>query len=410
MERRVVITAEALITPVGNTKSGVIDNLINGVSGVKKLREDPLLDKVLKSRVFGTVDYPINYNFKRKYTKTLGPVGFYACQVAKEVLEKSGLDENFISSGRMGVAFGSTQGSPNVQREMFKTFFNDSFELKDLKSAGYIRQMTHTTAVNIARMFSITGRIISSCTACTTSAQSIGYGYEAIKYGLQDAMICGGADEYDTLTVAVFDKLLAASTAYNEAPGKTPRPFDADRDGLVVGEGAGALLLEDYESAKKRGAPILAEVAGFYCGCNGGDLIYPDVERLEQTLRMGLENAGLNPEQVDFISAHATATLIGDTVEAESIYSVYKDRPCVTGFKGFTGHTMGTCGVIEAVFTLYMMQNKIIIPTLNLENVDEGCKMINHTLKLTEKQINIATIQNFAFGGVNTSLFIKMFR
>jgi len=409
MERRVVITAEASITPIGNTKETITENLLRGVSGVKNFKEDGFLSRYIHSRVFGTVDYPIEYNFTRQYRKTMGPVSYYACQVAKEILEKAALDPAFVGSGRMGVAFGSTHGSPTVQRELYKTFLgNDQSKYSAINASDYLKSMVHTTAVNITRMFGITGRVISSCTACTTSSQSIGYGYEAIKFGMQDAMICGGADEYDTTTVAVFDNLLACSTAYNETPHMTPRPFDVNRDGLVVGEGAGAVLLEEYESAKRRGAPILAEIIGFACGNNGGDMIMPNVNGVVSTISMALENARLSPSDVDFISAHATGTKVGDIVEAMAIGKVYgAQTPLVTGLKGHVGHIMGTCGVIETIFTMYMMEKGVIVPTLNLEEVDERCNMIRHTMELREKRINIASIQNFAFGGVNTCLLLK---
>ena len=250
MEKRVVITASAAITPIGHHKDEVIDCLVTGKSGVKELRDDNLLSDYVESKVFGTVTSPIEYGFERKYRKTMGPVAYYACQVVKEVLESSGLDKGFISSGRLGVAFGSTHGSPTVQREIYQTFFSHSrSKFSSVGAVDYLKSMVHTTAVNITKMFGITGRVISSSTACTTSSQSIVFGYETMKYGLQDAMICGGADEYDTTTVAVFDILLACSTEFIDTPHLTPRPFDTRRDGLVVGEGAGALLLVEYEFA-----------------------------------------------------------------------------------------------------------------------------------------------------------------
>jgi 3-oxoacyl-[acyl-carrier-protein] synthase II len=408
MERRVVITAASAITPIGHAKDELIDSLINGKSGVKKIREDDLLTDRVESQVFGTVSYPIDFSFKRKYRKTMGPVAFYACQVVKEALESAGLEQEFISSGRLGVAFGSTHGSPTVQRQIYEHFFSGSEEqFSAIGAVDYLKSMVHTTAVNITKMFEITGRVISSSTACTTSSQSIGYGYEAIKYGMQDAMVCGGADEYDTTTVAVFDNLLACSTEYNQTPHLTPRPFDAKRDGLVVGEGAGAVLLEEYEFAKKRGANILGEVIGFWCGNNGGDLILPNMDGIRETIHQGLKNAGIGPEDVDFVSAHATATKMGDVVESMAISKVYGKGPCVTGLKSYMGHTMGSCGVIETIITLHMMEKGFIAPTLNLDEVDPRCATIRHTGKLRETPINIASIQNFAFGGVNTSLFLK---
>jgi 3-oxoacyl-[acyl-carrier-protein] synthase II len=408
MERRVVITACSAITPIGHAKDDIIHSLEQGKSGIKPLRDDGLLTEYIHSRVFGTVDYDLHYDFKRLYRKTMGPVAFYACQVTKDILAGAGLSQEFISSGRLGVAFSSTHGSPTVQRDIYKTFFSNlKSEFSSIGAVDYLKSMVHTTAVNITRMFGITGRVIASSTACTTSSQSVGFGYEAVKYGMQDAMICGGADEYDTTTVAVFDNLLACSTAYNDRPECTPRPFDAKRDGLVVGEGAGAVLLEEYEAARKRGAPILAEVIGFACNNNGGDLILPNLEGITATLKIALADAGIQPADVDLISAHATATKMGDVIEAQAISAVYGDSPLVLALKSYMGHTMGSCGAIELILNLYMMEKGFVAPTLNLDNIDERCRMIRHVRELTEKNIKTAAIQNFAFGGVNTCLIIK---
>lgn len=408
MNRRVVITGCSAITPIGYRKEDIVESLRLGRSGIRPLRDDGLLTDHIHSKVFGTVDYQIDYDFKRLYRKTMGPVAFYACQVAKDVLERSGLSQNFITSGRLGVAFGSTHGSPTVQRDIYRTFYNAlEKEFSSIGAVDYLRSMVHTTAVNITRMFGITGRVIASSTACTTSSQAIGFGYETIKFGMQDAMICGGADEYDTTTVAVFDNLLACSVAYNDRPSATPRPFDSGRDGLVVGEGGGAVLLEDLESAQKRGATILAEIIGFECNNNGGDLILPNLEGITATLRLSLENAGITASEVDVVSAHATATKMGDVIEAQAIHKVYGDGPLVTALKSYMGHTMGTCGVIELVLLIYMMEHGFVAPTLNLEDVDPRCSMLRHSRQLSSQEINVAAIQNFAFGGVNTSLIVK---
>jgi len=408
MERRVVITACSAITPIGRTKEEILGSLKNGISGVKVLREDDVLSPYIHSKVFGTVDYPIAFDFKRQHRKTMGPVAYYACQVAKEVLESAGLDEAFVTGGRLGVAFGSTHGSPTVQRQIYKTFFSGSRTgFSSIGAVDYLKSMVHTTAVNITKMFGITGRVISSSTACTTSSQSIGYGYEMVKYGMQDAMICGGADEYDTTTVAVFDNLLACSTDFNDKPHLTPRPFDVKRDGLVVGEGAGAVLLEEYEQARKRGASILAEVIGFSCNNNGGDLILPNLGGITETIRLGLKDAKISSDDMDYISAHATGTKMGDVIEAQAIHNVYGGRPAVTGFKSYMGHTMGSCGAIETIIMTYLLAEGFVVPTLNLDEIDERCAMINHVTSLKESHLRIAAIQNFAFGGVNTSLIIK---
>ena len=408
MERRVVITACSAITPIGRTKAQILESLTKGISGVKVLKEDDVLSPYIHSRVFGTVDYPIAYDFKRQHRKTMGPVAYYACQVAKEVLEAAGIEEAFVTSGRLGVAFGSTHGSPTVQRGIYKTFFSGSKTgFAAIGAVDYLKSMVHTTAVNITKMFGITGRVISSSTACTTASQSIGYGYEMVKYGMQDAMICGGADEYDTTTVAVFDNLLACSTAFNETPELTPRPFDVRRDGLVVGEGAGAVLLEEYELARKRGATILAEVIGFSCNNNGGDLILPNLAGITETIRLGLKDAKIAADDVDFVSAHATGTKMGDVIESQAIYNIYGNRTAVVGLKSYMGHTMGSCGAIETIIATYLMAEGFIAPTLNLEEVDERCAMLDHVTALREQPLRTATIQNFAFGGVNTNLIIR---
>ncbi len=411
MERRVVITGMSAITPIGHGKDQIVQSLLNGTSGIKPLREEEFLSSFIHSKVYGTVDYPVEYDFKRNHRKTMGPVAYYACQVAREVLEQSGLTEDFITSGRLGVAFGSIHGSPTIQRNIYKIFFGaqDKIAVKEIGAVDYLKSMVHTTAVNITKMFGITGRVISSGTACTTSSQSIGYGYESVKFGMQDAMLCGGADEYDTTTVAVFDNLLACSTAFNNIPSKTPRPFDKDRDGLVVGEGAGAVMLEEYEHARKRGATILGEVIGFACNNNGGDMILPNLTGITNTLNLGVETAKINPEEVDLISAHATATKMGDIIEAQAINAVFGHNPHVIGLKSYTGHTMAACGAIETIMALYMMQEGFIAPTLNLENIDERCAMLKHVQKLTDHPVKTAAIQNFAFGGVNTMLMIKKF-
>jgi len=409
MERRVVITAASAISPIGHGKDQIVESLTKGISGVTTLREDELISRFIHSRVYGTVSYPMAYDFARPHRKTMGPVAYYACQAAKEVLAQADLPKDFVTGGRLGIAFGSIHGSPTVQRDIYKIFFEakDKTAYASIGAVDYLKSMVHTTAVNISKMFGITGRIISSNTACTTASQSIGFGYEAVKFGMQDAMLCGGADEYDTITVAVFDNLLACSTAFNDMPTRTPRPFDKARDGLVVAEGAGAVMLEEYEFARKRGATILGEVIGFACNSNGGDLILPNLDGITKTLQLGLENAKIDASEIDLVSAHATATKMGDIIEAQAIGAVYGSAPHVVALKSYMGHTMAACGGIETIMTLYMMQDGFIAPTLNLDEVDERCAMVNHVRSLRERPVKTAAIQNFAFGGVNTSLLIR---
>lgn len=410
MNRRVVISGYAAITPIGETDDEILRHLTQGISGVKKLQDDGFLSEFIRSGVYGGIDYPMEYQFERNHRKTMGPVARIACEAARRAIGQSGLDTQFLTSGRTGVAFGSIHGSPLVYREIMRHYFQKSDSGNEtINAADFLKSMAHTTAVNITKMFGITGRVISPCTACTTSSQAIGFGYEMIRFGMQDAMICGGADEYDTSTVAIFDNLRACSTRFNATPHLTPRPFDARRDGLVVGEGAGALVLEEYEHAKKRGALIFGEVVGFASNNNGGDLILPNLDGITQTLTLALKDAGMDAGDVEFISAHATATRQGDTIEAQAIHRVYGDSPKVTALKSYMGHTIAACGAIETIITLLVMQHGLIPPTLNLETVDETCAMLNHTRHLIDDAVSIASVQNFAFGGVNTAIVLKKF-
>lgn len=406
--KRVVITAASGISPIGHGKENMMSSIKKGKSGIRKLFKNDIcefLGNYIHTGIIGSIKYDISYDFEKRFRKTMAPCAYYACQVAKEVIEASGLDDNFVTSGRVGVSFNSSHGGTTVQGDIYRKYFAGDFN--SIGVADYLKAMTHTTAINITKMFGITGRAYAPCTVCTTGSQAIGFGYEAIKFGLQDAMLCGGADEHDPVRLALFDNLMACSTAFNDTPCLTPRPFDIKRDGLVVGEGGGAVMLEEYEFARKRGAPILGEIIGFSTCNNGGDLILPNVNGIVHTIETGLKSANLRPSQVDLISAHATATKQGDIIEAQAIHRVYGDKPSVIALKSYMGHTMAACGVIELILVLYMMEQGFIAPTLNLEEPDPECAMIRHVMKLTDAKVNIASVQNFAFGGVNTCLFVK---
>ena len=397
-------------TPIGDTESEILRHLTRGISGVKPLRDDGFLSGLIRSGVYGGIDYPKTFDFERNHRKTMGPVSHVACEASRRAIAQAGLEPEFLKSGRVGVAFGSTHGSPLVQREIMRLFFTERRDGEPgINAADYLKSMAHTTAVNITKMFGITGRIISPCTACTTASQSVGFGYEAVRFGYQDAMVCGGADEYDTATVAVFDNLLACSTRFNDPPSRPPRPFDADRDGRVVGEGAGALVLESLDHATARGARILGEVIGFASNNNGGDMILPSLDGVAATLELCLADGGVDAGEVDLISAHATATRQGDAVEAQAIRKIYGEGPRVTALKSYMGHTIAACGAIEIIIVLMMMEHGFIAPTLNLENLDEACAGIGHVRELTRDRVRLAAVQNFAFGGVNTSILIRRF-
>ena len=241
-----------------------------------------------------------------------------------------------------------------------------------LSATSYIKMMPHTTAVNLCVFFGLQGRVITTSSACTSGSQGIGYAYEAIKMGKQIAMVAGGADELSPTQTAVFDTLYATSTR-NDAPSLTPRPFDAARDGLVVGEGAATLILEEYEHARARGAKIHAELIGYGTNADGVHVTQPEQETMRVCMQQALDDAGLRPDAIGYVSAHGTATDRGDVAESHATASLFGPRIPISALKSYTGHTLGACGAIEAWVTLNMMREGWYHPTMNLENVDPEC-------------------------------------
>jgi 3-oxoacyl-[acyl-carrier-protein] synthase II len=281
--------------------------------------------------------------------------------------------------------------------------------LEGIPASWYLKCMSHTCAGNISILFHTRGPFIASCTACVSGAQGIGFGYEAIQAGKADIMITGGADEVDFLSAAVFDLMMATSSNYNDRPSETPRPFDADRDGLVVAEGAATLILEEYERAKKRGAPILGEVEGFWTNGSGAHPTNSDARSMEECLLAALRDAGRNPSDIQHVNAHGTATGHGDEVEAVVTHRVYGPNVPVTSLKGNMGHTMGACGSIEAIATLFMMRDGFMASTLNLETPDPALPKLKHVMGQSwDQRFRVGVSNNFAFGGVNTSLVLSL--
>jgi 3-oxoacyl-[acyl-carrier-protein] synthase II len=268
--------------------------------------------------------------------------------------------------------------------------------------------MSHTCAANISMMFHTKGPLVASCTACVSGSQGIGFGYEAIKNGKATVMLSGGAEEMHFYNAAIFELLRATSVKYNDTPDKTPRPFDAERDGLVVGEGAGCLVLEEYAHAKERGAKIYAEIIGYATNCDGAHLTNPSAEGMAGVMLLALKDAGMDSDKIGHVNAHATATDVGDTAEAEAISMVFGDKVPVSAFKGYMGHTLGACGALESIITICMMNEGFMAHTKNLETPDPGFPKLNHIMKeAVEKPFTIGMNNNFAFGGINTSLIFK---
>ena len=279
--------------------------------------------------------------------------------------------------------------------------------LLGVQAVTFLKRMSHTAPANLASYFSIKGRVLTTCSACVSSAQGVGYAYEAIKYGLQDVMGCGGAEEMHVANAAVFDLMFATSKRYNDRPDLSPRPFDADRDGLVIGEGAGTFILESYERARARGAKMYAEVLGFATNCDGGHMTAPAVEGMTRVMKLSLADAGLSPEQVDYVNAHATSTDLGDVAESRAMAEVFGEKVPVSSTKGFTGHTLGACGAIEAAFCLAMMRDGFLAPSRNLRKVDPACAPLDYVMgEPRPARPRVVMTNNFAFAGLNTSLIL----
>jgi len=277
-----------------------------------------------------------------------------------------------------------------------------------LPSTSYLKFMSHTCAANLAAYYGVRGRVISTCAACVSGSQAIGAGVEAIRAGRADTMICGGAEELHWTHAGVFDVMLATSTRYNESPSRSPRPFDADRDGLVVSEGAATVVLERMDHAVARGAHIHAEVLGYGTNCDGTHVTNPSDVGMAAAIRLALEDAKLAPEKIDYVNAHATATDVGDVVEARAMHAVFEDHVPVSSSKGFMGHSLGACGAIEVGLSLAMMRDGFLAPTKNLERVDPRCAPLDHVMgDARDVRPRLVMTNNFAFGGINTSLILR---
>lgn len=408
MIQRVVITGMSGITSLGSDWQTIRSRMqakTNGVRVMEEWREIKGLHTQLAAPV---VDFSVPSHYTRKQTRAMGRVAKLAVVASERALEQSGLlsDKDFLSSGQVGVTYGSCSGSTPPLCDLAAIHFEK--RVGRVTATTYVQSMSHTCAVNAALFFGLTGRVIPTSSACTSGSQAIGYAYEAIKYGHQTVMIAGGAEELCVSQVAVFDTLYATSQR-NTQPYTTPRPFDRDRDGLVIGEGSATLILESYEHAKARGANILAEIVGFGTNCDARHITQPSSETMQAALQLALSDAKLAPSDIDFISAHGTATKTGDSAESAATLAVMGDRTPISSLKSYFGHTLGACGAIEAWLGIEMMREGLIMPTLNLDAIAEDCARLDY-IQNAPRALNARCFMsnNFAFGGVNTSLIFKL--
>jgi 3-oxoacyl-[acyl-carrier-protein] synthase II len=407
MSRRVVVTGMAGISPIGNGWKEVRESLQASRSGVVRM---DAWDAVagLRTRVAAPVPgFEAPADWPRHKTRSMGRDSLLATRASELALVDAGLlGHPALGDGRTGVAYGCTQGSPRALEVYARQFYGKQ-TTSGIRGSDFIRFMSHTCAANVAQFFGLRGRIIPTTSACTSGSQGIGYACEAIRYGRQDAMIAGGAEEMDGIDAVIFDILLASSTR-NDEPTRTPRPFDAERDGVVVAEGAGTLVLEELEFARARGARIIAEVLGFGTNCDGLHMTNPSPDGMEQVMRLALADAELEADAVDYVNAHGTGTEVGDIAESEATLRVFGPRVPVSTLKGHTGHTLGACGALEAWISLEMLREGWVAPTKNLEHPDSRCAALDYVIGAPrELDAEIIVSNNFAFGGVNTSLVFR---
>lgn len=404
--KRVVITGMGGVSALGHDWQQVKASLLAKHNCVIRMNEwDRYPD--LNTRLAAPVqDFAIPSHYSRKKIRSMGRVSLMATRASELALEDAGLlNDPVLSSGQVGVAYGSSTGSTDPIMgfgDMLKTG-----EMSGLTATSYIRMMAHTTAVNIGVFFGLQGRIHTTSSACTSASQGIGYAYEAIKYGMQTIMLAGGGEELCPTEAVVFDTLFATSTT-NDTPEQTPRPFDKQRDGLVIGEGACTLILEELEHAQARGATIYAELIGFGTNSDGQHVTQPNAETMEVAIRLALKDALLAPQDIGYISAHGTATDRGDIAETTATHAVFGASTPISSLKSYTGHTLGACGSLEAWTSIQMMNEGWFAPTLNLDEVDPECGELDY-IKGDIRQLETQYVMsnNFAFGGINTSLIFK---
>jgi 3-oxoacyl-[acyl-carrier-protein] synthase II len=344
--------------------------------------------------------------YPRRVTRAMGRVALLAVRASELALEDAGLLGNpELIGGDTGVAYGSSAGNPDAIADFGSIALKDSID--GITATTYLRMMAHTSAVSISLYFKVKGRIITTSSACTSGSQGIGYAYEAIKYGKQKLMICGGCEELHPADAAIFDTLFATSTR-NDAPKTTPRPFDVERDGLVVGEGAGSLILEELEHALARGARIHAEVVGYGTNSDGFHSTLPNPDTMAAAIELALADAGIPATEIGYVNAHGTATDNGDVAESQATLRVLGSGVPVSSLKSYMGHTLGACGALEAWMSVQFMKEGWIAPNLNLTRVDPRCAELDYVRdELRPLETTYVMSNNFAFGGINTSLIFK---
>ena len=406
MNRRVVVTGGNVISALGNEWNEIFASLKQKKNKIKYMPEWERYQG-MNTRLACPVDFKAP-DFPRKKTRGMGRIALMAVTSADNALKDAGLiDSPELKAGRCGVSYGSSAGSIDSLLDFYSMLITDT--ANKISATTYIKMMPQTCAANISVFYGLTGRLITTNTACTSGSMSIGYAFENIRNGQQDIMLAGGAEELSPADSAVFDVLFAAS-GLNDRPELTPKAYDKNRDGLVIGEGSGTLILEEYEHAVARGAKIYAEMVGFGTNTDGTHITQPNKSTMRRAMELALESAGLTPDKIGYVNTHGTATLAGDVAESHATYEVFGGKVPVSTIKNYIGHTLGACGVIEAWTSINMMREGWLAPNINLTEVDPNCAPLDYIMgDGRETRVDYIMSNNFAFGGINTSLIFKRF-
>ena len=401
--RKVVVTGLGIVSCIGNNKDEVLKSLLNTKSGIVFSEDQKKYN--FRSQVAGTIkNLNLDEHIDRKQKRFMGGGSAYNFIALKEAIKESGLEEKDISNEKTGIIMGS--GGPSIKNVVYAV---DTTRKSAPKKMGpYIvpRTMASTCSATLAIPFKIKGVNYSISSACSTSAHCIGNGMELIQLGKQDIVFAGGGEELDWALSAMFDAMPALSSKYNNTPQKASRPYDANRDGFVISGGGGAIVLEEYEHAKARGAKIYAELTGYGATSDGYDMVQPSGEGATRCMNMALKTTRNKP---DYINTHGTSTPVGDIKELEAIKETFKENiPKISSTKSLTGHSLGAAGVQEAIYCLLMIKNKFISVSANIENMDERAKNFPIVTK-AEKDIELKSVMSnsFGFGGTNATLVFE---
>ncbi len=402
-KRRVVITGMGAVSPMGQGAGTLYEALARGETGISYVAE---LEKTggLSARLAGLVRGVDQSVVPRKIRRSMSPMSVYAYLAACEALAQAGLDAESARESGVGVCIGSTLGSPGTMEEFFRSYLPEC-NVEQVKSMLFFRIMGHTAAANTTQALGLTGRTVAPSAACAGGSMAIGLSYESIAFGRQEAVLCGGADEFHPLTAGTFDIMAAHSVSCD--PECAPRPFDLDRDGVVCAEGAGILLLETYEAAQKRGANILAEVAGFATNADPSSIADPDAVPICECMRNALQDAEISPKDIAYINAHATGTRQGDAAEAHALSRLFGPQTPVSGMKGHLGHTMAASGALELIACIEMMRHGHLIPTRNLTTPAPECAGLDLPREARSLDMPYILKNSFALGGINCCLVLK---